>query len=132
MRGFGFARMALAGLLALYAGQASAQETIRIGVLKFGTVNWEIDTILHNKLDEANGIKVEMVVLASNDATKIAIQAGEIDVIVGDWLFVSRMRAEGVPLTFVPYSTSVGAMPWAASPTIAKRPEDQRISLLVS
>jgi NitT/TauT family transport system substrate-binding protein len=51
-----------------------------------------------------------MVVLASNDATRIAINAGEVDVIASDWLYVSRQRAEGVPLTFVPYSTSVGAI----------------------
>ena len=41
--------------------------------------------------------------LASNDATRIAINAGAVDVIVSDWLYVSRQRAEGVPLTFVPY-----------------------------
>lgn len=105
-----FARWALAASVALFAAPAFAQETIRVGVLKFGTVNWEIDTILQNKLDAANGVKLEMVILASNDATKIAIQAGEVDVIVSDWLFVSRQRAEGVPLTFVPYSTSVGAI----------------------
>ncbi len=97
-------------LLGLTVGQASAQDTVRVGVLKFGTVNWEIDTIVHNKLDEANGFKLEQVVLASNDATRIAINAGEVDVIVSDWLFVSRQRAEGIPLTFVPYSTSVGAI----------------------
>jgi NitT/TauT family transport system substrate-binding protein len=106
----GISALALAGLLATGAGQAFAQDTVRIGVLKFGTVNWEIDTILHNGLDEANGFKLEMVVLASNDATRIAINAGEVDIIVSDWLFVSRQRAEGMPLTFVPYSTSVGAI----------------------
>jgi NitT/TauT family transport system substrate-binding protein len=106
----GFSALALAGLLAFGGAQASAQDTVRIGVLKFGTVNWEIDTIIHNGLDQANGFKLEMVVLASNDATRIAINAGEVDVIVSDWLFVSRQRAEGVPLTFVPYSTSVGAI----------------------
>jgi NitT/TauT family transport system substrate-binding protein len=108
--GMGLARLALAGLVALAAGAAGAAETIRVGVLKFGTVNWEIDSIAHNKFDEANGVKTEMVVLASNDATKIALQAGEVDVIVSDWLFVSRQRAEGVPLTFAPFSTSVGAI----------------------
>jgi NitT/TauT family transport system substrate-binding protein len=106
----GFSALALAGLLAFGGAQASAQDTVRIGVLKFGTVNWEIDTIIHNGLDQANGFKLEMVVLASNDATRIAINAGEVDVIVSDWLFVSRQRAEGLPLTFVPYSTSVGAI----------------------
>lgn len=103
---------ALAATLALSAGQTQAQEAekVRVGVLKFGTVNWEIDAIVHNKLDEANGIDLEVVELASNDATRIAIQAGDVDVIVSDWLFVARQRAEGEPLTFVPYSTSVGAV----------------------
>ena len=104
------AKLSLAGVLAVSAAQAVAQETVRIGVLKFGTVNWEIDTIIHHGLDEKNGFNLEMVILASNDATRIAINAGEVDVIVSDWLFVSRQRAEGVPLTFVPYSTSVGAI----------------------
>jgi NitT/TauT family transport system substrate-binding protein len=120
--GIGLAKLALAGAVALLTEQASAQETVQIGVLKFGTVNWEIDTIIHNKLDEANGFKLEMVILASNDATRVAIQAGEVDVIASDWLFVSRQRAEGMPLTFVPYSTSVGAImvpPDSTAQTIA-------------
>lgn len=101
---------AVAAIVNLAAMAANAADTVRVGVLKFGTVNWEIDTIVHNKLDEANGFKLEQVVLASNDATRIAINAGEVDVIVSDWLFVSRQRAEGIPLTFAPYSTSVGAI----------------------
>jgi len=102
--------LSLAAIVGLAGAPASAQDTIKVGVLKFGTVNWEIDTIVHNHLDEQNGFKLDQVVLASNDATRIAINAGEVDVIVSDWLFVSRQRAEGVPLTFVPYSTSVGAI----------------------
>ncbi|MGH6922250.1 MAG: ABC transporter substrate-binding protein [Propylenella sp.] len=105
-----FLALPVAVLIGLTAVPASAQETIRIGVLEFGTVNWEVDTIIHNKLDEANGFKLEPVILASNDATRIAINAGEVDVIVSDWLFVSRQRAEGLPLTMVPFSTSVGAI----------------------
>jgi NitT/TauT family transport system substrate-binding protein len=106
----GFIGLVLAGLSAFVIGQASAQETVRIGVLKFGTVNWEVDTITHNNFDKANGFKLEPVVLASNDATRIAINAGAVDVIVSDWLYVSRQRADGVPLTLVPFSTSVGAI----------------------
>ena len=36
--------------------------------------------------------------------------AGEIDMIVSDWLWVSRQRSEGVDLTLAPYSTAVGAI----------------------
>jgi NitT/TauT family transport system substrate-binding protein len=106
----GLAVLSIAALLGLSTPAALAQDTIRIGVLEFGTVNWEVDTIIHNKLDATNGFKLEPVVLASNDATRIAINAGEVDVIVSDWLFVSRQRAEGFPLTMVPFSTSVGAI----------------------
>jgi NitT/TauT family transport system substrate-binding protein len=36
--------------------------------------------------------------------------AGEIDVIVSDWLWVSRQRSEGSDVTLVPFSTAVGAI----------------------
>lgn len=101
--GSGILRAALAGACALaWTAASGAQEKVRIGVLKFGTVNWEIDTIKHNELDKENGIDLEVLELASNEATRVALQSGEVDIIVSDWLLVSRLRAEGEPLTFVP------------------------------
>lgn len=96
--------------VAIAASPGVAGETVRVGVLKFGTVNWEIDTIRHYELDKANGIEIDVLLLAGNEATRIALLAGAVDIIVSDWLFVSRLRAEGMPLTFFPYSTSVGAI----------------------
>ncbi|MCF1502379.1 ABC transporter substrate-binding protein [Afifella sp. H1R] len=106
-------------------GEAGAEEIVRVGVLKFGTVNWEIDTITNNGFDEKHGFRLEPVVLAGSDAGRIGINAGEIDVIVSDWLFVSRQRADGIPLTFVPYSTSVGAI-MVPDDSIAKTLADLR------
>ncbi|APG89432.1 ABC transporter substrate-binding protein [Sinorhizobium americanum] len=83
---------------------------VRVGVLKFGTVNWELDTIKHNKFDAANGIEVDVVYFAGEDATNVAMLAGDLDVIVSDWLWVSRQRSEGEDLTLAPYSTAVGAI----------------------
>src|SRR4028118_878436 len=83
--------IAMAGL-ACSAGTAAADGVVRIGVLKFGTVNWEVDAIRHNGFDRANGFELQVVELASNDATRVAIQAGAVDVIVSDWLFVARQR----------------------------------------
>jgi len=89
----------------------SADNTaIKVGVLKFGTVNWELKSMKHGGYDTANGVDVEIVPYASGDATRIALQGGEVDVIVADWLWVSRQRATGQELTFVPYSSSVGAV----------------------
>lgn len=95
---------------ALPNGRALAASKVRIGVLKFGTVSWELDTLQHHGFDAANGIELDVVSLAGEDATSVALQADEVDVIVSDWLWVSRLRSEGSDLTLFPYSTAVGAV----------------------
>jgi NitT/TauT family transport system substrate-binding protein len=89
---------------------ASAEEAVRVGALKFGTVNWELDTIAKNGFDTANGVKMEVTYFAGEDASNIAFQAGEVDIIVTDWLEVARLRSEGQDVTFAPYSSSTGAV----------------------
>jgi NitT/TauT family transport system substrate-binding protein len=97
-------------MAALLPAMASAESKVRVGVLKFGTVNWELDALKNAGLDKQNGIEVEIVPFAGEDATNVALQAGEVDMIVSDWLWVSRQRSSGSDLTFVPYSTSVGSI----------------------
>ncbi|MDH3231484.1 MAG: ABC transporter substrate-binding protein [Alphaproteobacteria bacterium] len=99
-----------AAILSVAAAFAAEPPTLKVGVLKFGTVNWELDVIRHHGLDKANGMNLEVDGFASNQATKIALQAGEVDMIVSDWLWVTRQRAEGVDWTFIPYSRAVGAL----------------------
>jgi len=89
---------------------AVADDTVRVGVLKYGTVNWELKSMQHHGLDKANGFSLEIVPFAGGDATRIALLGGEVDVIVSDWLWVSRQRSEERDLTFVPYSSSVGSI----------------------
>lgn len=107
---FSAAFAVLLAVFTLLAAPVVAAERVKVGVLKFGTVNWELDALKHHGLDAAEGIDVEIVPFAGEDATAIALQAGEVDLIVSDWLWVSRMRSEGTDLTFVPYSTSVGSI----------------------
>lgn len=97
-------------MLAATIPSAQAEETIRIGVLQFGTVNWELDTLQRHGLDAKNGFELDVVLLASNQATTVALQAGDVDMIVSDWLWASRQRATGRNFTFVPFSSSVGAI----------------------
>lgn len=94
----------------LAAAGAMADETVRVGALKFGTVNWELDTIAANGFDKANGVTMQVSYFAGEDASAIAFQSGEVDVIVTDWLDVARLRAEGQDVTFAPYSSSTGAI----------------------
>lgn len=104
------ASLGTAAILALRPIAVFAAAKIRIGVLKFGTVSWELDTLKQHKLDEANRIDLEIVYFAGEDATNVAMLAGAIDMIVTDWLWVSRQRSEGGDLTMAPYSTAVGAI----------------------
>ena len=89
---------------------APAAEPIKVAVLKFGTVNWELDVIERHGLDRDHGVDLEILPLASKNATAVALQAGDADMIVTDWVWVSRQRAEGAGFTFVPYSTALGAL----------------------
>ncbi|HYH21275.1 MAG TPA: ABC transporter substrate-binding protein [Azospirillum sp.] len=89
---------------------ARAAETLRLGVLKFGTVSWEIETLRRLGLDAKAGLTLEVVDLANPEAGKIALLGGSVDVIVSDWLWTARQRAEGDALSFVPYSGAVGAV----------------------
>ncbi|MFI0848637.1 ABC transporter substrate-binding protein [Mesorhizobium sp. IMUNJ 23232] len=104
------AAVGAAALAGRVRGAASAAPRIRIGVLKFGTVSWELDTLKHHQFDAENGIDIEVVPFAGEDATNVAMLAGDIDMIVSDWLWVSRLRSEGNDLTLAPYSTAVGAI----------------------
>ena len=83
---------------------------IEIGTLENGTVNWELQTIKDRGFDTANGFTLELLPLAGNPATQVAMQGGEVDAIVSDFLWVAQQRAQGADFTFLPYSTAVGSL----------------------
>lgn len=83
---------------------------VRVGALEFGTVGWELEVIQSRDLAKKHGIDLKIVPLGSGDAYIVALQGGAVDVMVGDWIWVSRQRAESNLYTFVPYSNAVGAV----------------------
>lgn len=110
-RGHVFVLVAVfAALIAQPLGPARALEDLKVGVLKFGTVNWQLDSLKHHGFDRDQGLKVTLLPLASKNATSVALQAGEVDMIVSDWIWVLRQRAAGADFVFFPYSTSLGAL----------------------
>ncbi|MEL6450301.1 MAG: ABC transporter substrate-binding protein [Pseudomonadota bacterium] len=84
--------------------------TLRASVLKFGTVNWELNTIKHHGFDTAHGFDLQVQGVAGGSAAKVAFQGGATDVIVSDWLWVARQRAAGKDYVFIPYSKAVGGV----------------------
>ena len=87
-----------------------AEPAIQIGSLRYGTLSWELDVIARHGLDRAHGVRIETVELAGTPSAQLALQAGRVDIIVADWLWVSRQRANGADLTFIPYSNAIGAV----------------------
>jgi len=103
----------MAGILSLASPgwPARAQSpAIRVGTLENGTVNWELRTITQRGLDTRDGFRLVPMVLAGNPATQVAMQGGQVDTIVSDWLWVAQQRARGTGFRFLPYSTAVGGM----------------------
>jgi len=98
-------------------GSCWGAETVRVAVQKNGTFAWELAVIRAHGLDQKADLAVGILELASPEAGKIALRAGSADIIVSDWLWVSRERGLGARLTFYPYSSALGAvMVPAASP----------------
>lgn len=106
-------RHILAAAVALAATAAAAWAelpVLRIATQVSGTVNWEIATIRDRGLDQANGFRLQVQDVAGSPAAQVAFQGGQADVIVSDWRWVARQRAEGQDIVFIPYSRAVGAV----------------------
>jgi len=102
----------LAFVISLFvAAEAHAEPaTVRAGVLSYGTVNWELNVVKHHGLDRKEGVELLVTKLGGKNASAVALQGGAVDVIVTDWIWVSRQRASGTDYTFVPHSVAVGGL----------------------
>ena len=87
-----------------------AQSNLRIGVLAYGTVNWELDVIKHHNLDKKNGFNLDIVNLASKNAQLVSLQAKDVNMIVNDWLWVNTQRSKGKNYSYYPYSKATGTL----------------------
>ena len=115
-----FVRMLLAAavLTVMQAATCCGAETVRVAVQKTGTFAWELAVIRAHGLDKQADLSVQILELASPEAGKIALRAGNADIVVSDWLWVSRERGLGAKLTFYPYSSALGAVMVPASSSI--------------
>jgi NitT/TauT family transport system substrate-binding protein len=111
-------RMLLAAIFSVAIGTCSGAEVVRLAVQKTGTFAWELAVIRAHGLDKQANLSVQVLELASPEAGKIALRAGNADIVVADWLWVSRERGLGARLTFYPYSSALGAVMAPASSPI--------------
>lgn len=102
--------LAAAVSLAVLPAGAAPASPVRLGLLPFGTVQWEMATASAHGLDRAAGLSLSVQELAGTQATQVALLGGGVDIIASDWLWVARQRAAGIDLSFIPYSCAVGAI----------------------
>lgn len=91
-------------------GTAQDLPVLTVAAQMSGTVNWELQTIKHHGLDRENGFELALMDVAGSPAAQVAFQGGEADVIVSDWIWVARQRAEGEDIAFIPFSVAVGGV----------------------
>jgi NitT/TauT family transport system substrate-binding protein len=99
-----------AALAAVQIGAANAADTVRIAAQKTGTFAWELAIIRAHGLDKEANLSLDVRELASPEAGKIALRSGDADIMISDWLWVSRERSLGAKLAFYPYSSALGAV----------------------
>jgi NitT/TauT family transport system substrate-binding protein len=113
-----FVRLLFATIVLVSLGTCCSAEALRVAVQKTGTLAWELAVIREHGLDKQANLSVQVLELASPEAGKIALRAGNADIVVTDWLWVSRERGLGAKLTFYPYSSALGAVMVPASSPI--------------
>ena len=98
-------------LFTLVFNQVIAEENVlSIGLLKYGSVNWEIDIIKENNLDKKNNVVIKEKFFSTKNSAAIALQGKAVDMIVTDWIWVSRQRGEKRNYFFFPHSMVVGGI----------------------
>ena len=109
-------RLALAAFTLIAATSSGfaqhGRETVRLtlGVQATGTVKWELAAMTALKLDAKHSLELTVRDVADSKAGQIALQAGEVDVILSDFVWVSLQRHQGNMVTMVPHSLTVGGL----------------------
>ncbi|MFS1702059.1 ABC transporter substrate-binding protein [Alteromonas sp. AMM-1] len=104
-------------LLSILLPAARAADTLpvlRVGVLTYGTLNWELDIARQDNPEEV-GYQLELVTLGSPQALTIALQGDAVDMIVGDWLWAAQQHINQREFYFYPYSTAAGTLVTAST-----------------
>ena len=85
-----FIRMLLATIVSISLGTCCSAEALRVAVQKTGTFAWELAVIRAHGLDKQANLSVEVIELASPESGKIALRAGNDDIVDTHRLWVTR------------------------------------------
>lgn len=107
-----FAGAGAALSLSAWSGFSVAQTVapLKVASVKFGSLSWLLETIRAEGLDKKHGLSLEIVDIASNQGSAVALYGGSADVVVSDWTWGLRQRSMGEALKFSPFSTALGSI----------------------
>lgn len=105
--------------------------TVRVAVLQFGTVNWEMDVIRRHGLDKKYHFSLDVTPVGGKHASAISLQSGAVDIIYSDWVWVNRQRFNKRMYGFSPVSAAAGGLyAQSNSPVVSIRDLDgQRVGI---
>lgn len=102
---------ATCALLLLLGGTAAAQKTLNVGLQAGGTLSWVTFAIQKYGIDRDLGFWLNTTTYASKDATRVALRAGDAQVVVDDFLEVTLLRQKGFPVSAIyPFSLITGGV----------------------
>lgn len=97
-------------MLLATTSRAASLPLVKASILQFGTVHWELAAMVEQGLDRAHGFELVIDTRANLSATRLALTANQVHVIVGDWLWALQRHVAGSPKLFLPYSSSIGSL----------------------
>ncbi len=105
-------RAVMGGALAALGGRVGAQAGARVALAlqEGGTASWEIAAMQAAGLDAAHGVTLDLRAVADSKGGQVALQAGAVDVMLSDFVWVSSQRNRGADVTFVPHGLVVGGL----------------------
>lgn len=102
--------VALVGVWMALSAFSPGAKTIKLALQEGGTASWEAAAMQELKLDKKNSIHLDIRPVADSKAGTVALQAGEVDAILSDFIWVSIQRHQGADFTMVPHSLAVGGL----------------------
>lgn len=103
----------IAGMVAVWMGLSAFSppaKEIKIALQEGGTAAWEAAAMEESGIAEKNKIRLKIRNVADSAAGQVALQTGEVNVILSDFVWTSLQRQQGADFTFVPHSLAVGGL----------------------
>ena len=98
------------GAWSVMSAFSPAAKTISVALQEGGTASWEAAAMQELRIDQSNNIKLEIRPVADSKAGQVALQAGEVDTMLSDFIWTSIQRHQGADFVIVPHSLTVGAL----------------------